>query len=123
MHPYKNHHQIYTHSITHGVIIGQYWVYTRVIDGNTYTHSGRVMAITESGNVILQPDNLVRCPLKVPIDKLGQFGKLKTPVMIFPYQRVNKTVGIQVMALFPEYNLRLIVGELRRNYTGLETTV
>lgn len=110
---YKNYAQIYTHSTEYGVIIGQYW-----INKEMPSASGRVMAITESGDVILQPgDNFARVPHRYDIDYLTKHAAIELPVLILPYQRVNKTLGIQVFA-FPNKNTTkpYVFGELRRAY-------
>jgi hypothetical protein len=110
---YKNHNQIYTHSTEYGVIIGQYWV------SKEYEYAtGRVMAITETGDVILQPDdNFARAPTRYDIDCLTKHGTIELPVLILPYQRVNKTFGIQVFAFQDKNNITpYVFGELKRAY-------
>lgn len=110
---YKNHNQIFTHSTEYGVIIGQYWTSKE----HQYA-SGRVMAITEDGDVILQPDdNWARAPHRYDIDYLTKHAAIELPVLILPYQRVNKTLGIQVFAFQDKHNVTpYVFGELRRAY-------
>jgi hypothetical protein len=110
---YKNHSQIYTHSTEYGVIIGQYWT------SKEYKYaSGRVMAITEDGDVILQPDdNFARAPHRYDIDYLTKHAVIELPVLILPYKRVNKKIGIQVFAFQDKNNITpYVFGELRRAY-------
>ena len=113
MNIYKNYNQIYTHSTEYGVIIGQYWVSKE----NQFAN-GRVMAITENADVILQPgDNFARAPDRYDIDYLTKYGVIELPVIILPYQRVNKTLGIQVFAFENKNNTTpFVFGELRRGY-------
>lgn len=109
---YKNHHQIYTHSPKHGVVIGQYW---RVHTGNF----GRVACITENGYVVLLPENKAwRFRLCIHIDDLVRKGELQYPSFLQPYKRVNGEVAIQVVATDVNRNKLdyWVCGELRREY-------
>lgn len=105
---YKNHHQIYTHSVKHGVIIGQYWEYRRF--------SGRVRAITDIGYVILDALPKLSACLRVPIRRLVNEGTLKRPVILKPYTQVDGSVRIQVFAT--HVDKYWVCGELRRDYSN-----
>lgn len=108
MNGYKNHHQIYTHSVKHGVIIGQHW---------QYRGWGRVRAITEHGYVILDPSPKLCACSKVPITTLVNEGTLKLPVILKPYKQVDGSVRTQVLALH-WHGYHFVFGELRRDYSN-----
>lgn len=109
MSEYKNHHQIYTHSVKHGVVIGQYW--------QCHRGWGRVRAITEHGYVILDPSPKLSACSRVPITELVNDGTLKRPVILKPYKQVDDSVRIQVLALH-WYGYHFVFGELRRDYSN-----
>lgn len=109
---FKNHNQIYTHSTEYGVIIGQYW-----LPKKENMNGGRVRAITESGDVILDPAPKMTNYSRIDIDELANNWQIFLPVLILPYQRFNKTLGIQVFAFQDKNNITpYVFGELRRGY-------
>lgn len=108
MRAYNNHHQIYTHSTTHGVIIGQYWKYP--IKNTDYFTYGRVQCITEDGSVVIES----RHRQKISINKFCLIGTLIYPVVLKPFKQTDGSVRIQAIAM--DRDEHWVFGELRRNY-------
>jgi hypothetical protein len=113
MSDYKNYNQIYTHSTEYGVIIGQYWN----PKNNAAGLSGRVRCILEDGYVIIDHLPKLCASTRIDIDTITKDWVIKLPVLILPYIRVNKSLGIQVFAFKDEYTTKpYVFGELRTGY-------
>ena len=105
---YNNHHQIFTHSVRHGIIIGQLW---QEKNGRAW---GTIRCITDRGWIILDHAPKMIANRRVYYTTLIREWKLAEGVELHPF--LQKDGKVHVQAIRNVNGWRHVWGELRNNF-------